>query len=99
MELAADNLGFLLAAAHSPTLANSKRSASEADLLPLSQPNVKWRRRGNRAPVTMCDWRDAGGKWHTCSAMPAKLHNHDAMQIAVRECELRCQQFYAQHHV
>ena len=65
----------------------------------LTLPNVEWRRRGRLAPVIMCWYRTADGIWHTHSDEPAQLNNVEAMQIAVRECEFRCQEFYQMNHV
>ena len=99
IELTVENLQFLQAAAHSPTFTTTKRKAKECELVPLTLPNVKWRRRGQRGPVIMCWYRAADGNWKTHSEEPAQLNNVEAMQIAVRECEFRCQEPYQRNHV
>ena len=99
IELTIENLNFLIVAAHSPTLKSAKRKATDCELVPLTQPDVKWRRRGRLAPVIMCMYRHESGSWRSHSEEPANVHDPDAMQTSVRECEFRCQQFYNKNHV
>ena len=99
MELSSSNLNVVFAATHSPTFRNAKRESTAQDLEELTQPNVKWRRRGSRPALLTCDYRDASGKWRQHSVQPTQVQDPDAQLAVLRECELRCQQLFEYNHV